>query len=42
MFDYSQEFMKIGYKELHIPANPDGSHKIDANSLHLAKRRFLC
>jgi kynurenine 3-monooxygenase len=28
MFDYSQEFMKLGYKELHIPANVDGTHKI--------------
>jgi len=38
MFDYSQEFMKIGYKELHIPANSDGSHKIDKNSLHIWPR----
>ncbi len=38
MFDYSQEFMKIGYKELHIPANEDGSHKIDKNSLHIWPR----
>ena len=38
MFDYSQEFMKIGYKELHIPANADGSHKIDKNSLHIWPR----
>ncbi|MBC7523888.1 MAG: FAD-dependent monooxygenase [Flavobacterium sp.] len=38
MFDYSQEFMKIGYKELHIPANQDGSHKIDKNSLHIWPR----
>lgn len=38
MFDYSQEFMKLGYKELHIPANPDGSHKIDVNSLHIWPR----
>ena len=38
MFNYSQEFMKIGYKELHIPANPDGSHKIDKNSLHIWPR----
>lgn len=38
MFDYSQEFMKLGYKELHIPANPDGSHKIDKNSLHIWPR----
>jgi len=38
MFDYSQEFLEIGYKELHIPANPDGSHKIDKNSLHIWPR----
>jgi len=38
MFDYSQEFMKIGYKELHIPANSDGTHKIDKNSLHIWPR----
>ena len=38
MFDYSQEFMKIGYKELHIPANEDGTHKIDKNSLHIWPR----
>lgn len=38
MFDYSQEFMEIGYKELHIPANVDGSHKIDKNSLHIWPR----
>ncbi|MGL2964975.1 FAD-dependent oxidoreductase [Flavobacterium sp. XGLA_31] len=38
MFDYSQEFMKIGYKELHIPANADGTHKIDQNSLHIWPR----
>ena len=38
MFDYSQEFMKIGYKELHIPANENGTHKIDKNSLHIWPR----
>ena len=38
LFDYSQEFMKIGYKELHIPANADGSHKLDKNSLHIWPR----
>ena len=38
MFDYSQEFMKIGYKELHIPANEDGTHKLDKNSLHIWPR----
>lgn len=38
MFDYSQEFMKIGYKELHIPANPDGTAKLDIHSLHIWPR----
>ena len=38
MFDYSQEFMKIGYKELHIPANEDGTHKLDKNALHIWPR----
>jgi kynurenine 3-monooxygenase len=38
MFDYSQEFMKLGYKELNIPANADGTHKLDKNSLHIWPR----
>ena len=38
MFNYSQEFMKMGYKELHIPANANGTHKIDKNSLHIWPR----
>ena len=38
MFDYSQEFLSIGYKELNIPANPDGSHKLDKNSFHIWPR----
>ena len=38
MFDYSQEFMKMGYKELHIPANADGSHKLNKNALHIWPR----
>lgn len=38
MFDYSQDFLKIGYKELHIPANEDGTHKLDKNSLHIWPR----
>lgn len=38
MFNYSQEFLEIGYKELHIPANADGSHKLDNNSLHIWPR----
>ena len=39
MFNYSQEFLSLGYKELHIPANADGTHKIDKNSLHIWPRQ---
>lgn len=38
MFDYSQEFLPIGYKELNIPANADGTHKLDKNSFHIWPR----
>ncbi len=38
MFNYSQEFIHVGYKELNIPANPDGSHKLDKNALHIWPR----
>ena len=38
MFDYSQEFLPIGYKELNIPANTDGTHKLDKNSFHIWPR----
>ena len=41
-FDYSQDFLGVGYKELTIPANDDGSHKLDANSFHIWPRgRFM-
>jgi kynurenine 3-monooxygenase len=38
MFNYMQEFLDTGYKELHIPANPDGSYKLDKHSLHIWPR----
>ena len=38
MFNYSQEFLNIGYKELNIPANSDGSHKLNKNALHIWPR----
>jgi kynurenine 3-monooxygenase len=38
MFNYSQEFLKIGYKELHIPADENGIHRLDKNSLHIWPR----
>lgn len=37
-FDYSQDFLKVGYKELRIAPNADGSHKLDANSFHIWPR----
>ena len=41
-FDYSQDFIDVGYKELSIPANADGSHKLDPNSFHIWPRgRFM-
>ena len=38
MFNYSQEFLNLGYKELNIPPNEDGTHKLDKNSLHIWPR----
>jgi len=41
-FDYSQDFLDVGYKELTIPANADNSHKLDASSFHIWPReRFM-
>ena len=41
-FDYSQDFIDVGYKELTIPPNKDGSHKLDKNSFHIWPRgRFM-
>lgn len=38
MFDYSQKYLDHGYKELIIPANEDGTHKLDKNCLHIWPR----
>lgn len=38
MFNYSQEFLNMGYKELNIPANSDATHKLDKNSFHIWPR----
>ncbi len=41
-FDYSQDFLDVGYKELTIPPNTDGSHKLDKHSFHIWPRgRFM-
>ncbi|MCK0191375.1 NAD(P)/FAD-dependent oxidoreductase [Arenibacter sp. F20364] len=37
-FNYHQEFIDVGYKELTIPANEDGTHKLDKNSFHIWPR----
>ncbi len=37
-FDYSQDFIDVGYKELTIPPNADGTHKLDKNSFHIWPR----
>jgi kynurenine 3-monooxygenase len=41
-FNYSQSFISDGYRELLLPANPDGSYKMDTNALHIWPRgRFM-
>lgn len=37
-FDFSQKYLDHGYKELIIPANEDGTHKLDKNCLHIWPR----
>ncbi len=37
-FDYSQSFIDVGYKELSILPNADGSYKLDKNSFHIWPR----
>lgn len=38
MFNYSQEYLEHGYKELEIPSNLDGSYKIENDVLHIWPR----
>lgn len=41
-FNYSQHYIPDGYKELLLPANEDGSYKLDKNALHIWPRgRFM-
>lgn len=37
-FDYSQDYLDYGYKELTIPANEDGSWQMEKNALHIWPR----
>jgi len=38
LFNYSQDFLRSGYKELKIPPSEDGEYRIDGNSLHIWPR----
>ena len=38
-FSYSQTYMPQSYIELTIPANSDGSHKLEENALHIWPRK---
>lgn len=41
-FNYSQNYIADGYREILLPANTDGSHKLDKNALHIWPRgRFM-
>lgn len=41
-FNYSQSFCEAGYKELTLPAAPDGSYQIEKHALHIWPRgRFM-
>jgi len=37
-FNFSQQYLDYGYKELTIAANLDGSHRMDPNALHIWPR----
>lgn len=41
-FNYSQQYIPDGYREILLPANEDGSYKLDKNTLHIWPRgRFM-
>lgn len=37
-FNYQQEYIEHGYKELNVPANADGTHRLEKNALHIWPR----
>jgi kynurenine 3-monooxygenase len=39
MFNYSQQYLEHGYKELTIPAKENGEHRLDKNALHIWPRK---
>ncbi|GAB4248617.1 MAG: NAD(P)/FAD-dependent oxidoreductase [Vicingaceae bacterium] len=41
-FNYSQQYIEDGYREILLPANEDGSYKLEKNYLHIWPRgRFM-
>ncbi|GJM31125.1 MAG: kynurenine 3-monooxygenase [Saprospiraceae bacterium] len=41
-FNYAQNYLDYGYKELHIPPGPEGQHLIEKKALHIWPRgRFM-
>ncbi len=41
-FNYSQQYIPDGYREILLPANEDGTHKLALNTLHIWPRgRFM-
>ena len=41
-FNFSQQFLEHGYKELHIPPAPEGGFLMEKNALHIwARRSFM-
>lgn len=39
MFNYSQQYLPHGYKELTIPAKENGEHRLDKHALHIWPRK---
>jgi kynurenine 3-monooxygenase len=37
-FNFSQQYLEYGYKELTIPAGPDGGHVLETHTLHIWPR----
>jgi len=37
-FNFSQQYLDYGYKELTIPAGPNGEHRLETNALHIWPR----
>ena len=38
-FNYSQQYIEHGYKEIHFPANPDGTPQMRLDALHIWPRK---